>query len=246
MDHSDQLISSNAAAAFVMVLAILLLLVRGIVAALRGEVSNYTAFIVGLLAVSAAVAEQRAYPVHSSGAILVTGASSGIGRDAALALDALGFTVYAGVRRDADARSLTAERTSLRPILLDVAIEAQCTAAAEKIASELGEGLQFVGLVNNAGVSRRLPLELEDMAEVRKLYDVNVFGLMAMTQAFTSLLRRSSGRIVNIGSVAGILPHKGSVAYGGSKAALEVMTDVMRLELAPWDISVSLLEPAVS
>lgn len=159
----------------------------------------------------------------------VTGASSGIGRDAALALDTLGFTVYAGVRKDADAVELRSKRPSLRPIMLDVAVDEQCAAAAVSIKSDLArDELPFVGLVNNAGISRRLPVELEDMAAVRKMFDVNVFGLMKITQEFIPLLRASSGRIVNIGSVAGLLPHKGSAAYSGSKAVLEVMSDVLR------------------
>ena len=102
----------------------------------------------------------------------------------------------------------------------------------------------MVGLVNNAGVSHRLPLELDNITRIRYLYDVNVFGLLQMSQAFTPLLRKSHGRIVNVGSVAALLPHKGSGAYGSSKAAVEHISDVQRLELSEWGVSVSLIEPA--
>ena len=125
------------------------------------------------------LSERRSYPTHASGAILVTGASSGIGRDAALSLDALGYIVYAGVRKESDADSLRAERASLRPLILDVTKEDHCAAAAKQIAADK---LPFVGLVNNAGISRRLPLEVEAMDEVRQLFDVNVFGLLHATR----------------------------------------------------------------
>jgi short-subunit dehydrogenase len=181
----------------------------------------------------------------AGGAILVTGASSGIGKHAALALDALGYIVYAGVRKQADADVLTAERGSLRPVLVDVAHHDEVTAAAATIAADAkAEGFQVVGLVNNAGISHRLPLELEDMARVRQMYDVNVFGLIQTTQAFIPLLRAGGvGRIVNVGSIAGLMPHRGATTYGGTKGAVELITDSLRLELAPWDISVSLIEP---
>lgn len=115
----------------------------------------------------------RRYPVHSSGAIVVTGASSGIGKHAALALDTAGFTVYAGVRKESDATALKEERASLRPLMIDVTKQEQVDEASQRVKRELAEeGMPLVGLVNNAGISRRLPLELEDLDKVKQLYEV--------------------------------------------------------------------------
>eukprot|EP00636_Phaeomonas_parva_P017944 CAMPEP_0118866902 /NCGR_PEP_ID=MMETSP1163-20130328/10674_1 /TAXON_ID=124430 /ORGANISM="Phaeomonas parva, Strain CCMP2877" /LENGTH=315 /DNA_ID=CAMNT_0006801265 /DNA_START=62 /DNA_END=1009 /DNA_ORIENTATION=+ len=203
-----------------------------------------TVALLALLPVALRFLVAREYPVNPSGAVLITGASSGIGLDAALALDDLGYTVYAGVRKDKDAAALKAQRASLRPIHLEVTDDEQVAAAAERIAAETtAEGMPFVGLVNNAGISRRLPVELEDLDGVKWLFEVNLFGVFRVTQAFIPLLRKSTGRIVNIGSVANILPHPGSSAYSASKAALKSVTDVLRLELSKFDMSVSIVEP---
>lgn len=77
--------------------------------------------------------------------------------------------------------------------------------------------LPLIGLVNNAGVSHRLPLELDSLTRIQKLYDVNVFGVYRVTSAFLPLIREAKGRIVNVGSVAALLPHPGSSAYSGTK-----------------------------
>ena len=191
--------------------------------------------------------DAREYPVHTSGGILVTGGSSGIGKHAALALDALGYTVYPTVRKESDVAALVELRPTLRPVLLDVRDEQRCNQVAAEIEKALeNEGKPFVGLVNNAGISRRLPMELENMKSIKNLYDVNIFGVLHTTKAFLPLLRAAGGgaRIVNIGSTAAIVPHYGSVAYSAAKSALEAMTDVMRQELMQWDISVSIVEPA--
>jgi len=186
----------------------------------------------------------RTYPVPAKGIVVITGASSGIGLDAAVALDKQGFTVYAGVRKEEDMQRISAEFPSIRPILLDVTKEAQVYSASEKVAADAkSEEKAVVGLVNNAGISRRLPVELEDVDAVRSLFDVNFFGVYTVTQAFLPLLRESQGRIVNVGSVANFLPHPGSSAYSGSKAALKSFTDALRMEVSKWDMSVSILEP---
>ncbi|CAJ1338718.1 unnamed protein product [Effrenium voratum] len=184
--------------------------------------------------------------VHSSGGILITGASSGIGLDATLALAELGFRVYAGVRSEQDAAKVRGSGGSLgpRPVFIDVTREDTVEQARLRIKEELdSEGLEFVALVNCAGVTRRLPIELEEIEAVRQLYEVNVFGVLRVTQAFVDLLRQSEGRIVNIGSIAALLPHKGSSSYSGSKAALDSITDSLRMELSPWNISVSMIQP---
>lgn len=185
-----------------------------------------------------------AYPPHSRGVVVISGASTGIGRHAALSLDAAGFTVLAGVRTQADADSLTAVRATVRPVLLDVTDEASCRAAADTAARTGAElGLPVVGLVNNAGVSGRLPLEIHPLNRIRKIMDVNVIGATALTQAMLPHLREANGRVINVGSLAGLVAMPGSGAYSASKAALEAVSDALRLELGPQGISVSIVEP---
>ena len=133
--------------------------------------------------------------VHQS--IVVTGASSGIGEATALHLDELGFSVFAGVRRDADGEAL-AQRASerLTPIRLDVTDTESITAAVAAVDRATSGRLH--GLVNNAGLSVNGPLELVPIEHVKKVMDVNVIGLMAVTRAFLPLIRADRGRIVNI------------------------------------------------
>jgi NAD(P)-dependent dehydrogenase (short-subunit alcohol dehydrogenase family) len=147
--------------------------------------------------------------------------------------------VLAGVRQPADREAFQAHSLpNITPVLLDVtrpeSIEGAKAAAG-------GEGL--AGLVNNAGIAVVGPLELVPIEEWRRQFEVNVIGLVAVTQAFLPLLRRGHGRIVNIGSIAGRSALPGSAAYDASKFAIEAITDALRMELVPWGISVSLIEP---
>jgi NAD(P)-dependent dehydrogenase (short-subunit alcohol dehydrogenase family) len=161
---------------------------------------------------------------------LVTGASSGIGAACATRLAGAGWRVFAGVRRAGDAPTGTEE------ILLDVTDEDQVRAAAKQVG-------QLDGLVNNAGIALAIPLEFIPLDELRRQFEVNVFGQVAVTQAFLPHLRRSRGRIVFIGSIAGqsALPFLGP--YAASKHALEAITDTLRLELRPFGVDVSLVQP---
>lgn len=175
--------------------------------------------------------------------VVVTGASTGIGRACALDLDRSGFQVVAGVRREADADSLrAAARGRLRTIRLDVTDSDQIAAAAVEVAALTGDrGL--AGLVNNAGVAVSGPLEFIPPEQVRRQLDVNVVGQIAVTQAFLPQLRRAGGRIVFIGSVAGFFPQPFLAPYSASKHALEAVADALRVELAPWGVGVSLVRP---
>jgi NAD(P)-dependent dehydrogenase (short-subunit alcohol dehydrogenase family) len=177
------------------------------------------------------------------GAVVVTGASTGIGRATALHLDDLGYDVFAGVRRPEDADSLKADATgSLQPLTLDVTDEASLAKAAEEVAQAVGNrGL--VGLVNNAGVATGGPLEILPLDELRRQLEVNVVGQVAATQAFLPLLRGARGRVVNMGSVGALAPAPMTGAYAASKAAMERVTDVLRQELHPWGIWVAIIEP---
>ncbi|MCX5724302.1 MAG: SDR family oxidoreductase [Nitrospirae bacterium] len=169
--------------------------------------------------------------------------STGIGAACALHLDALGFLVFAGVRRLEDGAALKAKGTKrLIPLLLDVTDEVSIGRVAGLVREAVGD-VGLAGLVNNAGIAVAGPLEVVPIAELRKQLDVNVIGPVAVTQAFLPLLRKGRGRIVNMGSIAGrtTMPFLGP--YSMSKFALEAMTAALRLELDAWGIEVSIVEP---
>ncbi len=175
------------------------------------------------------------------GAVLITGASTGIGRATALHLDGLGFTVYAGVRKTEDGEALRAVASQrLVPLIVDVTDAATIAAASVTIATA---GVPLAALVNNAGIAAAAPLEFVPIDEFRTQLEVNVVGHLAVTQAMLGLLRASRGRIVNVTSVAGLFAGPMLGPYHASKWALEAMTDTMRMELAPWGIEVSAVEP---
>jgi NAD(P)-dependent dehydrogenase (short-subunit alcohol dehydrogenase family) len=172
------------------------------------------------------------------GNLLVTGASTGIGRACALHFADLGYRTFAGVRKLSDGESLRAESSGkIKPVLLDVTGPKSIAGALAALGDQ-----PLAGLVNNAGIARLGPLELLPIDAVRRQFEVNVIGLVAVTQAFLPLLRKGRGRIVLVGSIAGRSALPGSGAYDSSKFAVEAIADVLRMELRPWGISVSLIE----
>jgi len=175
--------------------------------------------------------------------VLITGASTGIGRAAALLLDSKGWGVFAGVRRDADGRSLReAASERLVPVTIDVTDPASIAAAATQLDSELGDsGLD--GLVNNAGVAVPGPLETLPIPDLRRQLEINLIGQVEVTQAMLPAIRRAGGRTVFVSSVGGrtALPFTG--AYHASKFGIEAIGDSLRQELRPWGLRVSLVEP---
>ena len=175
--------------------------------------------------------------------VLITGASSGIGRACALHMDRLGWRVFAGIRRKADAESLRrAASPRLTPVFLDVSKPAQIHRAVRLVKKATGEdGLS--GLVNNAGVPYGGPVEFLDLDEVRRTFEVNFFAVIALTQAFIPLLRRARGRIVNVSSISGLIVSPFLSPYTTSKFALEALSDALRMELSPWRVRVALIEP---
>jgi NAD(P)-dependent dehydrogenase (short-subunit alcohol dehydrogenase family) len=168
--------------------------------------------------------------------VVVTGASSGIGEACAIRLARAGWKVFGGVRTIRDADSL--RERGLEPLQLDVTEATQVGAAAE------GVGDTLDALVDNAGIAIAAPLELVPIDELRRQLEVNVVGQVAVTQAFLPALRRARGRIVLMGSIGGrsALPFLGP--YAASKHALEAVADSLRVELRPWGIAVSIVEPA--
>jgi NAD(P)-dependent dehydrogenase (short-subunit alcohol dehydrogenase family) len=177
------------------------------------------------------------------GAVVVTGASRGIGEACALRLSRIGLHVFAGVRREADGEALRQKAgDALTPLMLDVTSAESIAAAAATVDAALGPA-GLAGLVNNAGIAVPAPLEFLPPEELRRQFDVNVIGQLAVTQAFLPALRRGRGRIVNISSVSGLIASPMVGAYAASKFALEALSDVLRLELSLWDLPVSVVEP---
>ncbi|MGP8298374.1 SDR family oxidoreductase [Streptomyces inhibens] len=177
-------------------------------------------------------------------AVVITGASSGLGKECALQLEQRGFRVFAGVRKVEDGERLRAEASSarLRPVLMDVTDEESIRAAAAEVAESVGDQGVWA-LVNNAGTCVSAPLECVPPERLRQQLDTNVVGAVAVTQAFLPQLRRSRGRIVNISSGLGsvAIPYLG--AYAAGQFAKEGMSDALRRELRPFGVSVSVVKP---
>jgi NAD(P)-dependent dehydrogenase (short-subunit alcohol dehydrogenase family) len=178
--------------------------------------------------------------VSSARAIVLSGASTGIGAAAAAALAHAGFVVFAGVRSDADAERAAAAHANIRPLRLDVTDSASIVAAAQQVTAS---GLALSGLVNNAGIAVAGPLEFLPLDEVRRAFEVNVFGAIAVTQAFLPQLRATRGRVVFVGSSSGRLSIPFVAPYSASKFALRAIADAFRMELHAAGIAVVLVEP---
>jgi len=193
--------------------------------------------------------ETQSTPRPTHGAILVTGVSSGIGKTIALDLIKAGYTVFGSVRRLDDAAALSQDGGSrFVPLVFDVTDAAGIARAVSEVEAIVGrEGL--AGLVNNAGMNVSGPFLHQPAEQFRQIMDVNFHGLVAVTRAFLPLLGASDaprgrpGRIINIGSVQGIISVPFMTAYAASKHAVEGFSQGLRRELVPFGISVSTIEP---
>ncbi len=182
-------------------------------------------------------------PTDGARAVVITGASTGIGEACALRLDRHGWRVFAGVRKEADGERLKQQSSDrLAPITVDVTDQASIQSAAEVVAGAVGEA-GLAGLVNNAGITVPGPIEFLPIEELRRQLEVNTIGQIAVTQVFLALIRKGHGRIVNMGSIGGRMATPFIGAYCASKFAMEALTDSLRQELRPWDIGVSIVEP---
>lgn len=170
--------------------------------------------------------------------IVVTGASTGMGAATARELARRGFHVLAGVRRDRDGDALRAP--GIEPVILDITEPDHIEALAKRIDSDPHP---LRALVNNAGIPGAGPVELVPLDEWRRLFDVNLFGHIAITQALLPALVRSKGRIVNITSMSGKLSMAGYGPYAASKFAMEAVSDALRNELSPFGVQVVVIEP---
>lgn len=173
-------------------------------------------------------------------AVILSGASSGIGFTTAAVLARDGFVVYGGVRSDQAAATLAAVHERIRPLRLDVTDAASIATAAETFERS---GLPLAGIVNNAGIAVAGPLEYVSLGELRSQFEVNVFGPIALTQAFLPRLRADRGRIVFVGSISGRFAVPFIAPYSASKFALRALADALRMELSPLGVAVSLIEP---
>jgi NAD(P)-dependent dehydrogenase (short-subunit alcohol dehydrogenase family) len=176
---------------------------------------------------------------HNQKAILVTGASTGIGRKITERLAADGYFVYAGARKDADLQALGAIQ-NVQAVRLDVTKPQDIDAAVETV-TKAGRGLY--GLVNNAGVVTIGPLIDTKPEEFDLVMQVNAYGPYRVTKAFAPLIVAHRGRIINIGSISGILNETDGGAYQMSKHALETYSVTLARELAPSGVQVSIIEP---
>ncbi|KAK2764291.1 hypothetical protein FQN54_008983 [Arachnomyces sp. PD_36] len=165
--------------------------------------------------------------------VLITGCSEGgIGDALAKAFYKRGLRVFASARNPAKIQHL--KEMGLDTIQLDVTDEESIRQAVSTIKTATGGMLDF--LVNNSGAGYSMPLLDSDMSVAKKMFDVNVFAVVAVTQAFAPLLIASKGTIINIGSVLGTMPLPWQGYYSASKAAVAIMTDQMRIELSPWGV----------
>lgn len=180
--------------------------------------------------------------------VVITGASTGIGRSTAEHLAARGWQVFAGIRKEADGAALIEADDRIIPILLDVTKPDQVDAAVETVRVAL-KGEKLAGLVNNAGIANMGPLALQPLDQFKAHFDVNVFGLLRASQAFGPLLGMDTslagkpGRIVNITSVGGRLASPFLGAYTATKHAVESMTDSLRRELVIFGIDAIAVGP---
>lgn len=174
-------------------------------------------------------------------AVLITGASSGIGRATAERLAAEGFRVLAAMRRRASGGDLPEAPAGTEPVALDVTSNADVQSTVAWLDRECPDGL--FALVNNAGVAPPAAMELAKVDEMRQVFEVNTVAPLRMIQACLPLLRRGGGRIVNMSSMNGTLSMPIVGVYSASKFALEALSDALRMELRPWGISVSVVRP---
>lgn len=171
---------------------------------------------------------------------LITGCSSGIGEDIALKLANENWTVLAGVRKQADFDMLSAKHTNIRCIFLDVAKTNKVDAC---VAWLNDENIKLDVLINNAGIAVGGPIETSTCEDWEQVFAVNVFGLVDITRKLLPFLRQSQGRIINIGSISGLVASPFMGIYAASKFAVEGLSDSLRREVQRFGVSVSVIEP---
>ncbi|KAI9227710.1 MAG: hypothetical protein DHS80DRAFT_16717 [Piptocephalis tieghemiana] len=194
----------------------------------------------------------RVHYTTQDSAILITGTSSGIGKALALYLAQLGYTVFATVRQKKAGEELKEEaaseaaKTRLHPILMDLTEMDRLEGIVQDLLQQCTKNhLTLVALINNAGIGHPLPVELTPASELETTFRTNFLGPAELTRLLIPTLRRSQGRIINMGSLAGTVNPIWFGAYSGSKAAVFAWNDVLRREMFPFGVGVSLIQPGV-
>jgi len=177
-------------------------------------------------------------------AVIITGASSGIGKACALHLDKKGFMVFAGVRKASDGIELYDKSSGrITPLPVDVTVPQSVEEAKLKVIQIIAKRGIVLDLVNNAGITIGGPLEFLAPEDLKTELEVNLIGVVRVTQAFLPMIRQFKGRIVNMSSTSGLIAFPFLGPYAASKFALEAISDSWRIELMPWGITVSIIEP---
>jgi NAD(P)-dependent dehydrogenase (short-subunit alcohol dehydrogenase family) len=174
--------------------------------------------------------------------IVITGASTGIGEDAARLLAAKGFKVFAGVRMAEAGERIKSLYPAVEPLIIDVTKEDTIQAAVETVNAKVGKAGLYA-LINNAGIVKPGPVEFLPLSEWREQMEVNLIGQIAVTQAFMPLIRAGKGRVLFVSSVSGEFSAPLMGPYSASKFALEAMIASLRMELSPWGIPVVSIRP---
>jgi NAD(P)-dependent dehydrogenase (short-subunit alcohol dehydrogenase family) len=184
-----------------------------------------------------------ANPTASPRNVLITGASTGIGAACTRMLAGRGWRVFAGVRRASDGEALMqGAEGRIHPVILDVTNREQIKTVVQEVTALCGEAGLY-GVVNNAGIALAGPLEFMPLEAFERQFEINVLGLVAVTQAVMPAIRAARGRIVLMGSNSGFMCEPFLAGYGATKHALEAIADSLRIELRPWGIGVALIEP---
>jgi NAD(P)-dependent dehydrogenase (short-subunit alcohol dehydrogenase family) len=192
-----------------------------------------------LMPALAACADSQPGESSDQKVVLITGASTGLGRAMAERMADNGYFVYAGARKQKDLDTLNAIE-NIEAIRIDVTVQAEIDAAVETVRAGGGD---LYALINNAGVLITGPLAEADIEDVKWLFDVNVYGVMRMSTAFAPLLIENRGRIINIGSISGSVGFSYLGPYTMSKHAMEAYTEALHAEMAPLGVSVSVIKP---
>ena len=174
--------------------------------------------------------------------VLVTGASTGIGRKIAIDLAEKGHQVFASVRKPEDGYSLRGECPALIPVIMDVTKDELVASALKDVQAKRDASLPF-SLVNNAGIAVPGFIEFQSIEDLKYQFEVNLFGVARVTKAFLPLIEEKKGRIINMSSISGLSSAPFLGAYAASKFALEGWSDALRIELQPKGVDLVLIEP---